>query len=112
MILHFSQIFLTDGFTFICDYHAFLSSWGLLLGAPGDAALGQVVDRNLDGHMVTGQNTDIVQTKLTRNVSDHRVTVGQLHFEGGVGQSLLNDALKLNDIILRQKNPSLSCSVL
>lgn len=62
--------------------------------------------------MVTGQNTDIVQAKLARNVRDHRVTVGQLYFEGGVGQSLLNDALKLNDIILRQKNPSLLCSVL
>ena len=30
MILHFSQIFLTDGFTFIGDYHAFLALLGVV----------------------------------------------------------------------------------
>lgn len=29
IILHFSQIFLTDGFTFICLYHSFLHNVSL-----------------------------------------------------------------------------------
>ena len=37
----------------------------------------------------------------------HDVTVGQLHFEAGVGQCLNNRAFKFDDIfLLCQKNPS------
>ena len=74
MILHFSQIFLTDGFTFICDYHAFLKIQ-VLLGSPGDAALVQVIDRDLDGHAIAGENADIVHAQLTRDVGGHHVTI-------------------------------------
>lgn len=79
----------------------------LLLRAPGDATLIEIVYRYLNSHVVTGQNPDIIQAELPRNMGGHNMTVGKPHFEGRVGQSLLNDALKFNDIILRQKNPSL-----
>ena len=102
MILHFSQIFLTDGFTFICDYHAFLKIQ-VLLGSPGDAALVQVVDRDFDGYAITGENADIVHAQLARDVSGHYVAVGQAHLEGSVGKSLHNLTLKFNDIILRHE---------
>ena len=75
--------------------------------APGDAALGQVIYRHLNGHTVTGQNADIVHAKLTRNVSRHDVTVRELHLEAGVGQCLNNRAFKFDYVILLcQNNPS------
>ena len=80
-----------------------------LFCSPGNAALGQVVNRNLDGHAVTGQNLDIVHTKLSGNMSGHHMTVGKLHLEAGVGKCLNDRALELNNIVLLcQKNPSLT----
>ena len=40
----------------------------------------------------------------------HDVTIGQLDFEGGIGQSLYNRSFKFNNVILRQNNPSYSLS--
>ncbi len=37
----------------------------------------------------------------------HHVTVGKSHLEGGVGQCLFDHAFKFNNVVLRQKNPSL-----
>jgi len=110
MILHFSQIFLTDGFTFIVVTKPFLLVFcNELFCSPGNAALGQVVDRNLNGHAVTGQNLDIVHTKLSGNVSGHHMTVRKLHLKAGVGKCLNDRAFELNNIVLLcQKNPSLT----
>ena len=102
MILHFSQIFLTDGLTFI-GYQPFLN----LFRTPGDTALIQVVNGNLNGHLVTGQNLDIVHSQLSGNMSRDNVLIRQLDLEVCVGQSLNDNAFKLNNIVLRQKNPSL-----
>ncbi len=102
MILHFSQIFLTDGLTFI-GYQPFLN----LFRTPGDTTLIQIVNGNLNGYLVTGQNLDIIHTQLSGNMGRDHVPVRQLDLEGGVRQSLNDDALKLNNIVLRQKNPSL-----
>ena len=57
--------------------------------------------------MVTRQNADIVHTELPGDMGGHDMTVGKSHFEGGVGQCLFNHTFKFNDIVLRQKNPSL-----
>lgn len=38
----------------------------------------------------------------------HNMTVGQLDFEGGIGQSLYNRTFKFNNVILWQNNPSYS----
>ena len=85
----------------------FLLYSAILFCSPGNASLGQVVDRNLDGHAVTGQNFDIVHTKLAGNVGRYDMTVWQLHLEAGVGQSLNYRAFKFDDIVLLcQKNPS------
>ena len=78
-----------------------------LLFPPGDAALGEVVDRDLNRYRVTGQDLDIVHAELARNVGGHNVPVGQLDLEGGVRKCFQDNAvLKLDKIILRQKNPS------
>ncbi len=40
-------------------------------------------------------------------MSGHNMTVGKSHLEGGIRQCLFNHAFKFNNIVLRQKNPSL-----
>ena len=75
MILHFSQIFLTDGFTFIvlpCLSHSYVSLayayWHRLCKlfcTPGDASLGEVVYGNFDRNFVTREDSDIVHAKLS-----------------------------------------------
>ena len=100
-----------------CSYHSFLAlNFGstlrisqILFCTPGDASLGQVINRNLNGHAIAGENADIVHAQLTRDVGGHHVTVGQAHLEGGVGESLHNLAFKLNDIILRHEEFPLLC---
>ena len=98
-----------------CLYHAFLAlNFGstlrisqILFCSPGNASLGQVINRNLNGYAIPGQNFNIVHTKLSRNVGGHHVSVGKLHLEARVGQRLNDYAFKLDYVILLcQNNPS------
>ena len=88
------------------NLHFITPTLSLLLSAPGNASLSEVVNRNLNGNTVTGQNSDIVHTKLTGNMSSHDMPIGKLHLEGGVGQSLNHSTFKFDNVILRQNNPS------
>ena len=82
-----------------------------LLCTPGYTALREVVDRYLNGNVVSLENSDIIHTKLTRYVSGHYVTVGKLNFEDGVGKNLNYRAFKFDNIVLRQNNhPNLICA--
>ena len=98
-----------------CSYHSFLAlNFGstlrisqILFCTPSDASLGQVVDRNLNGYAIPGQNFDIVHTKLSRNMGCYHMSVGKLDLEASVGQCLNHYAFKLDDVILLcQNNPS------
>ena len=107
MILHLSQIFLTEGFTFTLEYRSFLG----LFFPPGDAALSEVVNRNLNRYRVTGKNFDIVHTQLTRDMCGHDVTVRELYLECGVRKCFHDNAVfKFNQIVLSQNNPSSTVS--
>ena len=57
-----------------------------LFGTPSDAALGQVIDRDLDGYLITGQNPYIVHSELARNMGIYDVSVGKLYLEVCVRQ--------------------------
>ena len=104
MILHFSQIFLTEGFTFILVHRSFQA---FLLFPPGNATLGQVVDRNLDRYRVAGQNLNIVHAELARDMCGHDMTVRELYLECGVRKCFHDNAVfKFNQIVLSQNNPS------
>ena len=71
-----------------------------LFGSPGDTSLIQVINRHFNGYVISGQNANIIQSKLSRNVSGHQMTVGKSYLEGGVGQCLFDDTFEFNDIIL------------
>ena len=73
---------------------------------PGDAALSEVINRNLNGYLISRQYSDIMHSQLARYVSGHNVAVGQLNLEGCVWQCLNNSTFKFNNVILRQNNPS------
>ena len=77
-----------------------------LLGSPCDATLCEVIYRNLNCYVVAGENSNIVNSELTRNMSCHDVTVGKLYLEGRVGQCLNYRTFKFNYIVLWQNNPS------
>ena len=106
IILHLSQIFLTEGLTFTVLYLSFQNIF--LLFSPGDATLGEVIDRDLNGYGITGENANIVHTKLAGNTRGHDMTVRQLDLEYGVRKCFQNHTVfKFHHVVLRQNNPSL-----
>ena len=88
------------------NLHSIIPTLSLLLCTPGYASLCEVVNRNLYGHTVTRQYSDIVHSELARNMSRYYMLIGKLYLEGGVGQCLYYRTLKFYYIILRQNNPS------
>ena len=88
------------------NLHFITPTLSLLLCSPGYAALIEVVNRDLNSYAVTGQYSDIVHTKLSRNMCGYYMTVGKLYLEVGIGQCLNYRTFKFNNIILWQNNPS------
>src|SRR5690242_1003102 len=100
--LHFSQIFLTDGRTFMTG-----DLRGRLLVAVGDATPAEVVRRELDLHAVAGEDADVVHAHLPGDVREHLVPVLELHAEHGVGQGFDDRPLDEDRVVfgLRQRAP-------
>lgn len=65
MILHFSQMGLTEGLTFMLKLPPLVPLFLSLLGAPSDAPLGQVIRRHLQSDLISWQDTDEVHPQLT-----------------------------------------------
>ena len=93
------------------NLHSIIPTLSFLLCTPGNASLRKVIYRHLDGYAVTGQNSDIVHSQLSRDMSRYYMPIGKLDLEGGVRQCLNDGTLKFDNIILRQNNPS-SASIL
>ena len=88
------------------NLHFIIPTLSLLLCTPGYASFCEVVNRNLNGNAVTGQYSDIVHSKLSRNMSSYYMLVGKLYLEGSIGQCLNYYTFKFDNVILRQNNPS------
>ena len=88
------------------NLHSIIPTLSLLLCTPGYASLRKVVNRDLDGNLITRQNSDIVHSELARDMSSYYMLIGKLYFEGRIGQCLNYCTLKFNNIILWQNNPS------
>ena len=94
------------------NLHIITPTLSLLLCTPSDSSLVEVVYRHLNGYAVTGQNSDIIHSELSRNMSSNYMLIRELYFEGRVGQSLNYRTLKFYYVILLcQNNPSLLIDV-
>ena len=82
-----------------------------LFCAPSDSTLGEVVNGNFDRDLVTGEDHDIIHTKLARDMSGNDVPIGKLNLEYGIRQRLYDRTLEFYNVVLRQNNPSLMDSV-
>ena len=82
------------------NLHFIIPTLSLLLCTPSDASLGQVIDRNLNGYAIAGQNSNIIHSKLSRYMSSNYMLIGKLYLEGRVGQCFNYDAFKFDNVIL------------
>ena len=73
--------------------------------AIGDAALGQIVGRQLDQHLVADQHADAVLAHLAGGVAEDFVVVLQPHAEHGVGQKLHHLAAHFEQFFFCQTKP-------
>ena len=106
IILHFSHIGFTEGLTFMI-FTSFCSARFIavplafyLLGAPGDAPLGEIVGGNFHRYLIAGQDADVVHAQLAGDMRQDDMPAGQPHLELGIWQCFYYLALDLNDILL------------
>ena len=99
MILHFSQIFFTEGLTFIVKI-------SFLFRTPCYTTLRRIVYRHLDGDLVAYEDPDVILSELAGDMSGYYHIVRQFHLEGRVRKRFRHDALKFDHIIFRQNDPS------
>ena len=77
-------------------------SLNLLFCAPSDATLIKVIHGYFNSNLVTGQNSDIVHSELSRDMSSYDVPIGKLNLEGCVGKCLNDRTFKFDYIIFSQ----------
>ena len=81
-------------------FHAY-SPEKTLLSAEDDTALSQIVGRQLHGHLVAGEDADVVHAHLSGNVTEHMVPIFQLDPEGRIGKVFNHLPLHFNNVFLR-----------
>lgn len=106
MILQRSQRRFTDADTFISN-PSFSESSALpeqsLCSKPvRNPAPGQIVRGELYANLVSGRNTNVMHTKLPRDVREHLVAVIQLNAEHRVWKRFGYFSLNFNDVLLGQ----------
>ena len=72
-----------------------------LTTAIDDAALGEIVWRQLNGDLIASQDADVVFAHLARDVRNHRVPVRELNSERGVGKGVNDTTFHLDGILFR-----------
>ena len=70
--------------------------------AVDDAAAGQVVGGELNGHFISGIDTNEIHAHFSGNVRHDAVAIGQFYLEHGIGQRLNDLAFHFDDIVLGQ----------
>ena len=125
MTLHFSQIFLTEGLTFIPNDLSFLADARRfavcgrcrplfrtrvpLFRPEDDSALRQVVHRYLHRDFIPGEDLDIVHSHFPGYMGSNHMSVGKLYLEHGVRKCFRDHAFKFDHIVFSQNNPSFEC---
>src|SRR5271169_6784666 len=95
MILQLRQIFFTDAITFMS------ASLRPLFGAENDPRPGQIVRRQIHGHLIARQNLDVVHAHFSGDMAEDHVAVLKLYPERRVGQRLQDLSLHLYRLFLR-----------
>jgi hypothetical protein len=65
----------------------------------------EIVRRQFDGNLVSGQNLDEMHSHFSGHVSQHLMTVFKLDLEGGVGQCVFDHAVDFNGLLFRHSIP-------
>src|SRR5688572_3191157 len=103
--LHLSQIFLTEGLTFIATSRTVNArsarEWSDSLVTVGDPTLGGVVRAHLDGDPVARQDADVVLAHAPRDRGEDVQAVVALHPEHGVRERFHDGALEFELVALR-----------
>jgi len=81
---------------------------GRLFRSPCDSTLCKIVYGNFNRYFISGENLNIVHTKLSGNMSSNDMPIGKLNLEYGVWQCLYYRTLEFYNVVLRQNNPSLT----
>jgi hypothetical protein len=68
--------------------------------AERDPALGQVVGRHFQRHVVAGDDADVVLAHLAAGVADHLVTVLQRDAKARIGQHFVDVPLHFDQFFL------------
>src|SRR6267142_2230109 len=76
-----------------------------LLGAEHDASARQIVGRQLNRHLVPGQDADVVHAHLAGDMSQSYMAVLQLHANRRVRQGLADLARHLDRLFLGHAPP-------
>jgi hypothetical protein len=71
----------------------------------GDATLGEIIGRHLDGDPVTGQYTDTIPAELAGQVGEHNPFLVDLDAEEAAGEFLHHGPSHLNTIFLAHLPP-------
>ena len=89
-------------FSFLLD--SFFVKARLRFAAPRDSSFRQIIRTHFKLYGVAFDDTDIVHTKLARNVCRDGVTVGKLHFECCVGQRFKHLAFRFDYVVFGHEN--------
>src|ERR1700749_2322702 len=66
-----------------------------------DASTTQIVRGQFHGHLVAGEEADVVHPHLSGDVTENHVPVLQLHTKRRIGKILENLTLHMNDVVFR-----------
>ena len=80
-----------------------ISPRAFLATAINDAALRQIVRRELNSNLITGENANVVFAHLAGDVRNHSMTVRELNSERGVRKRVDDTSFHLNCILFRHE---------
>ncbi len=67
-----------------------------LSGAISDATLCQIIGCQLDCHLVTGKNADVMLAHFAGYMCSHNVTVFKFNLEGSIGKGINDSTFHFN----------------
>ncbi|AOY92499.1 hypothetical protein BKK79_12465 [Cupriavidus sp. USMAA2-4] len=97
MILQLRQMRLTEASTFII--FLFLQFLFASLRPEDDPCTRQIIWGQLDGHLVTRKDPDVIHPHFSGDMAQYHMAVLQLHTEGCVGEVFQHLPVHLDDIV-------------